>query len=234
MSPDTIDPGRRAADTVHDALFEAIASGAIALGERLPGELELSESHGVSRAVVREALLRLRTGGLVTSRRGAGTFVSHRPEPRIAEFASPGDVAEALLCQELRESIEGDAAAFAARRHTEEQLARIRAAHDAFADEARQGRMPVAEDLAFHAAIGAATGNDFYVRALDGIHESMAGFMRLALSLSHSAPTRDRIRQVLDEHAAILDAIASGDGARAGVAMRYHLGQARRRMVARG
>jgi GntR family transcriptional regulator len=63
-------------------LHSAISSGKHRPGSFLPGEHELAEVHGVSRATVRAALNMLEREGLVERRRGAGTFVL---EPRPPE-----------------------------------------------------------------------------------------------------------------------------------------------------
>jgi len=57
------------------ALKSEIAAGHIAVGTMLPSEEELCTRFGVSRHTVREALRKLREGGLVSSRQGAGTTV---------------------------------------------------------------------------------------------------------------------------------------------------------------
>ncbi|MCL4767986.1 MAG: GntR family transcriptional regulator [Hyphomicrobiaceae bacterium] len=62
-------------------LQTAIRSGRHEPGSLLPGEIELAETHGVSRATVRAALSLLEREGLVERRRGAGTRVL---EPRPA------------------------------------------------------------------------------------------------------------------------------------------------------
>ena len=56
-------------------LEQRILSGQIAAGERVPSERELSAEMGVSRSVVREALGRLASLGLVRSVHGSGTRV---------------------------------------------------------------------------------------------------------------------------------------------------------------
>ncbi|HET9018933.1 MAG TPA: GntR family transcriptional regulator [Acetobacteraceae bacterium] len=59
-----------------------IASGALAVGARLPTERALCQRFGVSRHTVREALRQLREEGLVASRQGAGSIVAaHAPLP---------------------------------------------------------------------------------------------------------------------------------------------------------
>lgn len=52
------------------SLRNAIASGQYGPGDRLPSEIEMTEAHGVSRTVVREAVTALRCDGLVEVRQG--------------------------------------------------------------------------------------------------------------------------------------------------------------------
>jgi GntR family transcriptional regulator len=73
---------RRLSFSVRDELAGRITSGAIPPGSRLPPEPQLAEDLGVSRATLREALRSLEEDGFVTRRRGAGTFVTHRPRLR--------------------------------------------------------------------------------------------------------------------------------------------------------
>jgi DNA-binding FadR family transcriptional regulator len=70
------DVGR--AGQVEQRLTEAIRSGVLAAGERLPSEPELAAMLGVAVVTVREALIGLRAQGLVTTTRGrgGGTFVA--------------------------------------------------------------------------------------------------------------------------------------------------------------
>ncbi|MCH1998901.1 FadR family transcriptional regulator, partial [Achromobacter xylosoxidans] len=168
----------RLADQLYGQIFEQIVAGNLNVGDKLPSENEISERFGVSRPVVREALLRLRADGLITAHQGLGTFVSHQPAPRLTAFSDVGNVGAYLRAQELRVALEGDAARLAALRRTDEQLQKIEAAHAAFADSLARGQMSAEADLAFHASITEATGNDFYLGVLESIHESINGFMR--------------------------------------------------------
>lgn len=222
----------RLADQLYGQIFESIASGRLNVGDKLPSEHEICDKFGVSRPVVREALLRLRADGLVTAHQGLGTFVSHQPAPRLKTFPDVQNVGAYLRAQEVRVALEGDAARLAALRRTDEQLERIAAAHRAFVEALEQGRVSPEADLAFHASIADASGNDFYWGVLENIHEAISGFMRLSLSLTRTG-SRARAQRVADEHAAILSAIREQDGERARVAMQFHLGQARHRLVDR-
>jgi GntR family transcriptional regulator len=66
---------------VEQELARRIREGGIAIGSRLPTEPELSEHFGVSRSVVRQAVKRLEQMGLVSRRRGVGSFVVQRDPP---------------------------------------------------------------------------------------------------------------------------------------------------------
>lgn len=67
-------------------LREAISSGQLSAGERLPSEAALIEHFGVARMTVRQAVQELRSEGLVISEHGRGVFV--RPVPPIRRLAS--------------------------------------------------------------------------------------------------------------------------------------------------
>jgi GntR family transcriptional regulator len=60
---------------IHDDLVQRIESGAIKDRERLPGEVDLAATYGVTRMTVRQALNGLVNEGLLARRRGVGTFV---------------------------------------------------------------------------------------------------------------------------------------------------------------
>ncbi|MBO9577972.1 MAG: phosphonate metabolism transcriptional regulator PhnF [Microbacteriaceae bacterium] len=89
-----------------------IAGGALAVGDRLPTEQELSERFGVNRHTVRQAVAALAADGLVESRRGSGTYVLgggihlHRLGVRTRMSLSLGDRAEASAVRVLDSAIE--------------------------------------------------------------------------------------------------------------------------------
>jgi GntR family transcriptional repressor for pyruvate dehydrogenase complex len=222
----------RLGDRLYGQIFDRIASGDLNVGDKLPSEHEICDEFGVSRPVVREALLRLRADGLITAHQGLGTFVSHQPAPRIKSFNDVQNIGAYLRAQEVRIALEGDAARLAAMRRTDEQLADIAQAHAVFADGIANGHVVLEADLAFHTAVAQASGNDFYLGVLENIHESISGFMRLTLSLTRTG-SRARGQRVVDEHAAVLAAIREQDADRARIAMQFHLGQARYRLVDR-
>lgn len=68
-----------------DALFAEIASGAYSFGTRLPAERALSESHGLSRSTVRQALGLMESFGIIRRRVGSGSVVCFRRARETAE-----------------------------------------------------------------------------------------------------------------------------------------------------
>jgi GntR family transcriptional regulator len=57
-------------------LTEDITRGRWSPGDRLVSEAEMCDSYGVSRATVRQALLRLENEGLIQRMKGRGTFIA--------------------------------------------------------------------------------------------------------------------------------------------------------------
>ena len=152
---------QRLSDQLAALLGGQIDSGALRPGDRLPTEQRLALAHGVSRTVVREAVHQLRSRHLVLSRQGSGVFVAPTPinrplvfDPKVLE-----SVQAVVHVVEVRRVLEAEIAALAAERATRAQVAAMRRALKAIDAAAQAGQDGVAEDLAFHRAIGEATGN---------------------------------------------------------------------------
>jgi DNA-binding FadR family transcriptional regulator len=173
--------------------------------------------------VIREAVSRLKSDGLVETRRGSGTIVL---EPNLATpFRIDVDVrdsaAAVLRVIELRRGIEAEMAALAAERRSAAQLAQIRKALAAIDRATQAGGDGVAEDLALHAAISQATGNSLYT--------SLIGFLTqfilpaICVTRQNEASRDDLAEQTRDEHARLVDAIARRDVTAARAAALEHM-----------
>ena len=160
----------RLSDRLAVLLGEQIDSGALRPGDRLPTEVQLATAHGVSRTVVREAVHQLKSRERVVSRQGSGVFVAVPPahQPLAFDPTVLGSVQAVVHVVELRRVIEAEMAGFAAERATRGQLATMRRALKAIDKAAAAGQDGVAEDLAFHRAIGEATGNPQFTLLLAG------------------------------------------------------------------
>lgn len=223
--------GSNRVDTVYSGIVEAMSSGEYPESARLPTEAELAQLYGVSRPTVREALSRLRLDGLIASRRGSGSYVLRRPDRNIKRFAPIESIADVQRCFAFRIALESASAGLAADLRTPRDLDEIRRCFDAM-ETARNQDDNIAfveHDLQFHLVVARASQNVFFVTALELIIEQMRVGMQLALNLSME---RERIwRELVQiEHREILTAIEKGSSVDAAEAMRFHLGNARRRL----
>lgn len=219
----------RLSDEITRRIAEQIASRALAPGDRLPTEAELCQAFGVSRAVVREAVARLRTDGLVETQQGVGAFVARSPELTVFRL-EPDRAGPAELRQifELRTDVEAGAATLAARRRSDEQLRVMRAALAGMAKAVAEGRSGTADDVAFHAAIAEATGNPIYRDFLRFLAHRLEKAVDAARS--NSAAHDGWSERVQVEHEAIYEAIADRDPEAAGLSARAHIVNAARRL----
>ena len=125
-------PTERLSDKLAELLRQHLESGEWAPGDKLPTEQQLTEQFQVSRTVVREAVSRLKSMGLLTSRQGAGMFVAPRIQARALAFDPTvlTSLDAVLQVVEVRRTLEGEVAALAAQRITP---AKARAIEDAMA-----------------------------------------------------------------------------------------------------
>ena len=80
----SLEPSARLSDRVADALAAEIQAERLAPGDRLPTESALSAQFSVSRTVVREAVSRLKSLGMVEPRQGSGVYVRAAGIPPLA------------------------------------------------------------------------------------------------------------------------------------------------------
>ena len=202
---------RSAVADVQGQLQSLIESGHFKLNGRLPSEIELARSFGVSRPVVREALMSLQALGLTASQTGKGTFVvSDRVRVLLLGQYSPAHI------KEVRRALEIPSAQFAAMRRTDRdvgQLAALLARLEDADNPARRNQL----DADFHIAIATASGNSLFVKLIEDMRTILEEHS-LALA---QAPHRRKAASI--EHAAIYDAIVRRDAEAAAAAMAAHL-----------
>ncbi|MWJ29101.1 FadR family transcriptional regulator [Halomonas sediminis] len=221
--------GQKLGDRVYGDIIDHIIKGEYREGQRLPSEEKLAQMHGVSRPIVREALARLREDGLIRSHRGAGSFVSLRPDRAMLDFAPLESLADIQRCLEFRIAVETKAARLAALNATAEDRAAISTAFALLEQRIRENALGVDADYGFHLAIAHATHNRFFADTLVSLEAPIIYGQRLARGLGQRRPGF-HLPEVQQEHRRIHDSILTGDAERASHCMQCHLSNSRRRV----
>jgi DNA-binding FadR family transcriptional regulator len=213
---------RGAAADVQAELQTHIEDGRYRRNERLPSEAELARAFGVSRPVIREALMSLQALGLTASQTGKGTFVvSDRVSaPLFMGRYSPSHIREVRRCVEI------PSARLAAERRTERDvgdLAALLARLEDADDPRRRNRL----DADFHIAIAAAAGNPLMAKLVEQLR---AVLEEHSLALARIPQRREHAR---GEHRAIYEAFVKKDPDAAAAAMEAHLLAAERSFTSR-
>lgn len=203
-------PTKRLSDKLAELLRQHIESGEWAPGDKLPTEQQLTEQFQVSRTVVREAVSRLKSMGLLTSRQGAGMFVAPRIQARALAFDPTvlTSLDAVLQVVEVRRTLEGEVAALAAQRITPAKARAIEDAMAAIEEAVQRGEDGVEQDLRFHRAIARATDNPQFERLLDFLEQYQRDAIKV--TRANEAMHSEFMKQVRAEHAAIARAVVSG------------------------
>jgi len=223
-------PAQRLAEHAYAQILTIIEGDDLDVGDRLPSEARLADKLGVSRAVIREALVRLEADGVTQARRGSGSFVTRRPSALLTRHMPLGEVAAALGTYEVRFVLEAEAARLAALRHSTEEIAAIMGCLEALRAALVTGAPAHQEDLDLHRAIMKATGNEAFATTFDVLREPVTQVLKAGVDVSRSRPA-EAIETMIREHDDIVEAIRLRDSERAALAMRWHLSEGRRRLM---
>lgn len=160
---------RNLGEAITAQLGAAIIRGDYGVADQLPTELQLSETLGVSRGAVREALKVLAAKGLVVSRRRQGTRVTDSSEwnlldPEILHWMQTVEYSHQLLHEliEVRYAFEPEAARLVARRRELVDFAPMAMALRGLEQDDLSDDEKMPSDTDFHVGILNATGNRFF------------------------------------------------------------------------
>lgn len=215
-------------DEVTDNLRQWIDNGGLKRGDRLPSEPELVAQLNVSRTVLREAIIRLQTVGLITIKRGMGMYVADQTDfaacARLMRTSMDLSSEELIRFVEVRDAIESYAARAAANLATEEDVAEL----ETLCGELENSRDNLDEaiqiDLRFHLRIIDITGNQLMRELLTVLREFIfEGILRT---------TPKPLPQMLSRrcHMAIVNALRNHDAEAAEAAMHSHMHLLTRRL----
>lgn len=201
---------------VAQAIINMMASGSFLAGTKLPSERALSEKFGVSRVVIREALISLESLGEIEIRAGSGIYVC---EDSQAKGTIPTNVTPFELTQ-TRLLFEPECAALAATRITDDQLNELRRTIDKMAISPGNSSEGEEADKDFHFRIAKATGNVanvFFLEKLWRMRTEIEAVKKVYRAVCVEDPTHR-----VQEHTLILDALIARDPLAARLAMRGH------------
>ncbi len=191
---------QRVADTVK----EAILSGSIKPGEKIPEE-KISEALGISRTPLREAMNLLVNYGLVNVVPRRGAFVSH---------ISPEEILDILTVRMTLEPLGAEMAARKKVRH-DRFISDIKELHAVFKDKKLGDGSET--DIAFHQAIAEASGSATLFSVM------LPLFYRSVLAMTYSSLVPGNRQELVSDHEKIVAALASRDAEGARIAMTEHL-----------
>ena len=197
-----------------------IAEGRLKSGDQLPPERDLAEKFLVSRTSVREALRALESVGLIEIRPGEGTFVREISVEALVEPLALVLLSQRAMIEELfeaRRMLEPVIAGLAARRATKDEVQEMERILEAQAKEISGGNTGLAQDAAFHVAIGTAAHNRAITRIVHAVMDLLAQSREEAIG-TPGRPTRSH-----EDHRRILAAIRAGDASGAERAMLDHV-----------
>jgi DNA-binding GntR family transcriptional regulator len=204
-------------EMVYEELKMQILKGTIVPGTRLM-EVDLAEEMGVSRTPIREAIRKLEKEGLVTI------------EPRRGAYASQVSTKDMVEILEVRQDMEGLAAAFAAKRISPEQLAELKKISDLYNKAVAEGNMEdmIKYDTRFHRIIVESCNNKVLLSMIEQLHELVLRFRYIYYDNFRKA------ENMPSEHSIILNAIENCDPDTAREAADSHIDRLKQLIIKEG
>lgn len=209
--------------SVESAIEDAIRSGELAPGHKLPSEMALCEQFGVSRTVMREALRMLSARGLLRIEKGRGIFVSLLSAESVANpmelylhmHSGPDHAVHVVGARQI---IEPPIAAEAAKHHTAADAAKLRANVAELTTAHDDRELMSALDMSFHMLIAEAANNPvlpLFVRPIQMLMPAIKAEIYGIVDDAHET--------AVYWHSRILEAILARDPDRARTEMEGHL-----------
>ncbi|WP_323720675.1 FadR/GntR family transcriptional regulator [Acetomicrobium sp.] len=203
-------------DNILEQIIEAIRTNQLKPGSKIPGEISLSKSFGVSRNAVREALKALELIGILESKPGRGRYVSQN----ALQYLKTNEIVKLFFdakhlsdLVEVRKALEGQVAYLAAQNASEKDIKKLKAI---LLQESETPDVDVHGK--FHQTLAEVAGNKIILSLLDAIRPEL--ILQRAIFKTF---TDEALKQFQFEHWEILDAIARRDPDQARKLMLEHI-----------
>lgn len=218
----------RISDQVEEQIKEHILSGEWVPGKKIPGEMDLVEAFGVSRISIRQAIHQLVGMGVLTIKRGDGTYVSETLPSQYFNILLPYlmiDKPDILNVFEYRCILEGKSAALAAERATPEDIEALKDIYSKLEASRDDVDQYVKYDLTFHTIIASATKNAVIAKIASILADVLRSTMREAVELIG-------VEMGYYYHSKVLEAIINRDPRAAEELMEKHVRSSMETMMA--
>lgn len=217
LSP--IEPAK-ATDQVIQRISEAISSGVLNPGDRLPPEAELAELLEVAQMTLRQALDILRSRGYIETIRGrnGGSFIAQQEfrlsDPSVSSKPRLEDLQDIV---DLRMALENEASALAAIRATSSDLEKLNRSLEKCLQHEQTQKDHWIADNSLHVAIAAVTGSARLLKAISKAQYELTVFFQPHI------PNYQMHKLHFVEHKTLISAIRSGNPDEAWEASNKHL-----------
>jgi GntR family transcriptional repressor for pyruvate dehydrogenase complex len=207
-------------EAIANRLEEMIISDIIRVDEKLPSEQILAINFGVSRPVIREALMLLKARGLVEQKNGEGAFIS-QPSPEnmtdtVRRIIQIGGIDMPALC-EVRVALEALSATLASEKAQKKDLDALRQINRQMTESRNDLARRAELDVLFHVKIAEAGGNRLLIFFINSLASQLSEMIEKNLTLEGAAEDGERY------HERIIDAISTQDAEVAEELMRNHI-----------
>ncbi|MVN20428.1 FadR/GntR family transcriptional regulator [Mucilaginibacter arboris] len=149
-------------DRVEKNLLELFIEKNFKVGDAIPKELELTEAMGVSRTVIREALLRLRMIGLIESKKHKGSVITSPDLTSILQKSLKPQIMDDDTLREIFEmrlSLEIGMADFIIQRVTPKDIAELKSIVASEPKKSQNHLFQIEQEIKFHGKLYDITGN---------------------------------------------------------------------------
>lgn len=200
-------------EEVLDQIKHLLITKKLKFGQKLPNEIELSESMGISRSSLREAYKVLSVLGIIEGRAGEGTIIKQASPENLKSIMSLVAVSKGLDTVELfevRTIIEAAAASLAASRRTEEDLKEIRNILTEIDHQYMSGNQEAEAygDYLFHQSIVRASKNGMLVMFMEVIADLLGE--QIKTTRRELSTSREVLERFQEQHLGIYEAIKDG------------------------
>ncbi|MEI4195066.1 FadR/GntR family transcriptional regulator [Roseovarius sp. E0-M6] len=199
-----------------------ISKGTYRQHERLPASRQMAETYGVARNTLREALIQLEREGLISTRPGSGTYVTHQGSDQTVHAVETANPLELI---DARFALEPHLCRLSVLHGRHPDFEQMEALCDQMENSVHDPRAFAEADTAFHRALATSTGNNLLIWVISQINSvrSMDEWTRMRqLTLGPEI-----IHQYNIQHRQIIDAIRAREPERAANQMKEHLETAR-------